>query len=81
MQTVKLFDREEIKKAKDIDIFDIIDEFSNDCAIPWWVDYEEIWEGCTERDKKIITDRNKINDYLIANGAEEGELVYIDITW
>ena len=81
MKTVKLFSREEIEEAKDIDIFDIIDEFSNDCAIPWWVDYEEIWEGCTERDKEIITNRNKINDYLIANGAEEDELVYIDITW
>ena len=81
MKTVKLFSREEIEKAKNINFFEIIDGFSNDCAIPWWIDYEEIWEGCTEEDKRIITDRNKVNDYLIANGAEEDELVYIDITW
>jgi hypothetical protein len=80
MKTVKLFSREEIEKAKDIDFFEVIDSFSNDCAIPWWVSYEdEDWED--EQEKFCIKTRNKITDYLISQGAEEDELVYIDITW
>ena len=77
MKIVKLFDASEINEATGINLYDVIDIPGNDCAIFWWVDLEEI----DEADSEYAMNRNIITNYLISQGAEEGEKVLVDITW
>ena len=80
MKIVKLFDANEIAEATGIRLEDIVD-FPNDCAIRWWVELEEIESDMDDIYKEEIVSKNKITEYIISQGAKEGEVVWIDVTW
>ncbi len=71
MEIVKMFNSIEIQKETGINVLDIYnDNFCNDVAIPWWI-------GNIEYDE----DYKKIDNYLLAHGANPNEKVWIDVTW
>ncbi len=74
MKMVKMFDHSEIEKAIKNDFWDYWDTVSNDTAESWFV------VDPTEYDKYPLTFID-INDYLLANGANSGETVYIWFSW
>jgi hypothetical protein len=76
MKTVKMFNAIEIQKETGVDVLDIYwGSFCNDVAIPWYVHDEDDYDD----DEKC--GRQKIDDYLLAQGATLGEKVWIDVTW
>lgn len=81
MEIVKMFTADEIEDATGIDPCDVKDYPGNDCAIRWWAELEEISPDMNDNDKKEIAKRNKITEYITSQGVEEGEKVWIDITW
>ena len=80
MKIVKLFDANEIAEATGIRLEDI-EDFSNDCAIPWQAKFIDLSEESNNYYGGTVEDRNKITEYLISQGVEEGEVIWIDVTW
>ena len=63
-----------------------IREYSNDCAIPYWLGsredekdaYDEYSRDCIQYNNEV---RSIIDMYMISKGAKFNDKVWIDVTW
>ena len=74
-RTFKVFDWEDIEKDTGVTRDEVFVNFTNDVAIRWFVEKD------LNPNSSCKDEFDKVHDWLLAHGAEDGEDVYIDIMW
>lgn len=73
-RTFKVFEWEDIHRDTDVELSDVFVNYMNDVAMKWFVEEDLNPNSCKD-------EFDKVHDWLLAHGAEDGEDVYINICW